>query len=156
MSVKCSGVRTAGPVTVMERREISRISGGEKDAEETSTGKPSVLQTVRSPWAVQKGSRWAQSVLVAPEDRTHPALPCPAMHRAVRAMRVCKALPGSLLHGPPRATDASQGSSAQLENICLPPHPHFMPEPQIPLTLSLVLVRVWRSRGWAELGTAPK
>lgn len=155
MSVKCSGVRTAGPVPVMERREISRISGGEKDAEETSTGKPSVLQTVRSPWAVQRGSGWAQSVLVAPEDGAHPALPCPAMLH-MRAMRGCKALPGSLLQGPPRATGASQGSSAQLENICLPSHPHFMPEPQIPLALSLVLEKVWRSRGWAELGTAPK
>lgn len=55
----------------------------------------------------------------------HILLPCHAPGCACMRVCVCKDLPGHkcCLHTPPRATNAAEGSSPELEVTCLPPHP---------------------------------
>lgn len=55
----------------------------------------------------------------------HILLPCHAPGCACMRVFVCKDLPGHkcCLHTPPRATNAAEGSSPELEVTCLPPHP---------------------------------
>lgn len=115
-------------------------------------------QTVTSPWwcrgaldELRVSRSFLRSSRGREETRHRHSLPCPAMLGGVRASECARSSPGTsaALHAPPRAGFQQSWRSPASHPIL------HQPEAQIPLGLSSLLARVWRTRGWAELGTAP-